>query len=831
DDGLQPVRALGVNRDITARELARQEITQFRTHYQRLYEQSPDPQLTVDAASGQIIDCNAAMEQILRGTREQIIGATPDLLSPPLQPDGTPSAIGVRRKIEVSLQQGRLRFDWLHRRLDGEQFWAEVSIFAATINQRQVLLASWRDITRNKELAQELQRKTEQLDSILANTAVGVVHVRNRVIVWANPHLARMFGCELAELVGHDTRALYADTAGYEAMNQAYAAILEGTPSSADVRMQRRNGEAFWCRMSGRVLNPHSPWDGAIFVIEDINARIKAQQQIVNALRQAEEAAQSKSEFLSNMSHEIRTPLNGVLGLLQLLAHTRLDARQSDYVDKAYRTSRVLLNIINDILDLSRLDAQRLHIAARPFQLRAEVQSVVDTLMDSATTKGLTLRFVCEDGCPDWLSGDALRLHQVLLNLGNNAIKFTERGEVEIRIHYALVAGHSAALRFEVRDSGIGIDQAQIERIFERFTQVESGDRRRYGGSGLGLAICKGLIDAMGGDIGAESEPGRGSLFWFVLTLPLALAPPTAPPAATGLQLPPPDERPPLAGRRILLAEDQPINQLVLVEMLQLLGTEPVLADNGLEAVARVREAGAAPFDLVLMDVQMPVMDGLAATRELRRSHPDLPIIGVTAGVLGEDRHKCMEAGMTDFLPKPVSLQSLRDAVLQHCPAQDAEAAAPAPLPDPSQPQCSSAPPAASLPDRPINLPAAAAFNPADFDLDGAVQRLGGSRTMHARLVRHFLIGLDATHRDLQQQLDDSSVEGRQKAAHLLHGLRGSLLTLGATGLAERTRTIETALRSDQPPAPQRVRAELAAELAQVRACFVALLGEDPSPS
>lgn len=395
---------------------------------------------------------------------------------------------------------------------------------------------------------------------------------------------------------------------------------------------------------------------------------------LIRELREARDQAlagtRAKGQFLAAMSHEIRTPLNGVIGMNALLLETPLNREQSELAGTARSCGEHLLSLINDILDFSRIEAGKLELESVDMDVRAVMQDVLHILAEPAARKGLDLAGTAGPDVPQWARGDPIRLRQVLLNLAGNAIKFTSKGRVDIRLSRTGSSPRRVTLLCEVTDTGIGLDAQRSERLFEPFTQADASTVRKYGGTGLGLAISRQLVELMEGRIGVESEPGNGSRFWFTVSLQhsarrSARQDAGSQPARTvDARLRTPQD-PPL---RVLVAEDNSINQTVIVRMLQRLGVVADVAGNGIEAVEMCsREI----YQAVFMDCQMPELDGYEACRRIRAlpgRAGSVPIVAVTADVLASDRERCLQAGMNGFLPKPIRLETLSE-LLAGCAA------------------------------------------------------------------------------------------------------------------------------------------------------------------
>ncbi|MBJ6724551.1 PAS domain S-box protein [Geomesophilobacter sediminis] len=660
-------------------------------------------------------------------------------------------------------------------------------------------IETFTDITERmtaEEALQKLSLAVEEMPVTLMITD------KSGIIEYVNPHFTRVTGYTPEEAIGKNPRLVKSGVHPPEFFREMWDTVLSGRRWYGELLNRRKNGELYW---ESAAITPLTNMAGEIThfvaVKEDITDKRKAEEELIEAKSAAEAATRAKSAFLANMSHEIRTPMNGVLGLLFLLQQTDLTRQQRDYLVKAQSVSRLLLRIINDILDFSKAEAGKLSVEKAPFHLEKvldDLESVAATLIQD---KPVRFSVASDPKVPCFLIGDALRLSQILLNMTNNAIKFTEEGAVQVRVELVEERGDEVELRFSVSDTGIGMNPEQQIQLFKAFSQADSSTTRKYGGTGLGLAISKQLIEMMGGKIRVESEEGKGSTFSFEIPLRRQSAAEVA--AVSGGELgggtgeaPEVEE---LKGVRILLVEDNRLNQEVALEILTTRDVEVELAQNGAEAVEMVTNSGKR-YDAVLMDVNMPVMDGLEATRRIRRDERFrlLPIIAMTASVLPQERYLCLEAGMNDQVNKPIDVAGLF-SVLRRWIGPHAKMPEP-----PAEPPA----PAAAEESLPDHLPG--------INLKHALKILGSEP-----LLKRLLISFRSENLETLQTVKEALEHGnRELARRLVHTVKGSGGNLGALELQATAAELEQAVTKGERTA---VAVQLAAFEAALQQVFASI--------
>lgn len=664
--------------DISERKKEQEQLFLFS----QAVEQSTSAIVITDRFA-EIVYTNPFFSELTGYDREELYGTDPDILT--AGEKNSPAGKEIWRTVKNGgTWKGFLR----NRKKDGTPYWEGQTVYPLYDRYKKEIsyyLAIKNDISKRLDLEKELKAQLAKLELIVEHAAIGIVRAIGTDFIWASQVASEMFGYNDKDAFTETSPSVLFDN--QKVFEQTYARARHFFASDQifqeDHLMRRRDGSRFWCSLTAKIIDCNDPDQGAIWISKDISRQKEEEQQLQLARERAEQANQAKSEFLANISHEIRTPMNAIIGMSTLALESSLDKQQQYYIRTVNKAAESLHGLLNDILDFSKIESGKLQLSPAVFFLEESIQDAVRTVEFQAEEKGLQLHYNIDPKVPRLVYGDATRLRQILVNLLNNGIKFSAEGSVSVQVFMQENKNDEILLEFQIRDNGIGIASEKIDKIFEHFVQADSSASRDFEGTGLGLAICYRLCKMMGGNIGVDSVPGRGSTFTF--TARLKNVGRTEPSVIRAVDQGQGTE---LQGLRILVVDDNESNRFLARAMFQKDNHQIVEAANGIEALEIILDHH---FDVILMDVQMPIMDGLTVTKIIRaceeKRYPSIadhtlpkeftkalqyrltgghmPVVALTAHAMTEDKQRCLEAGMDGYAVKPFKTKEIYQAFQQ----------------------------------------------------------------------------------------------------------------------------------------------------------------------
>jgi PAS domain S-box-containing protein len=777
DSGDSPLYFVVHAEDITERKRSEDALHESEDRFRVMADSCPT-MIWVTGAEGEAQFINRQYREFCGATQEQAEG---DNWWQLIHPEDVTDYVGA---FQNAVREHRpFRAEARLRRADGE--WRLVGSYATPrLSPGGAFLGHVglsADITERNLAEQALRNSEEKFRELAENIreVFWMMPPAANEMLYVSPVYEQVWGRSCESL--HQNPMSWAEAIHPDDREQAhlvFARQIQGEPVDSEYRISTPRGQEKWIRdRAFPIRNAEGQLTRVVGIAEDVTEQKHHEEELIHAREAADAANRAKSRFLANMSHEIRTPMNGVLGMLQLLEETDLTPEQRRFAGVARNSGRALVELIDGILDLSKIEAQKITLQKLSFNLHHALEEAAEPLRVQANAKGLQFHSRIAPDTPEYVRGDVHRVRQVLTNLVGNAIKFTDRGEVTLYTGLESQGDGTATVRFAIADTGIGIRPEQLAVLFSPFVQADASTTRRYGGTGLGLAICKQLVEMMEGTIGVDTEEGRGSTFWFTAVFGRSSEQPASERK---------DESGVRAGAtprirtdaRILVAEDNATNRDVILAQLQKLGYQATAVCNGAEAIQALQADALEHkgYDLVLMDCQMPVMDGFEATRHIREStQAGIPIIAVTADAMSGDRDRCLSKGMNDYISKPVDLGALAEVLAKWL----------------TRPAASEAPKTAPQGERePALSDTEAIFNP-----EALLGRLMGDRQLAGTILKGFLDDVPSQLNNLRARLDESDAPGLNRQAH---ALKGAAATVSAERLCANALAMERAGASGQ---------------------------------
>lgn len=775
NDSGEVTHYVGIKEDISEYKRMRKELSDQLYFTSQLIDTLPHPLFYIDERQC-FLGCNAAYEQAFQVSRSRLAGIPMSML-PHLPEDGYRNLSEMMTEVAATGRSSNRQI--IRTFASGEEHHILYSLSAYRLSDYSVggYLGIMTDISDLKHKEKEIIDNRNFLDAIISHMPlmITVKDAQHLKIFKANQASADFLGIAPEQLVGLDLQTVFPEEIARKLMDADKRVIATGQ-SFSEIEIIPDDGEHCNLRYVLTTKLPIMDAEGQplylLSVSEDITDAKRQEAELKSALNLAEEATAAKSQFLANMSHEIRTPMNAIIGMAYLALKTGLNPVQQDYISKIHNAGTSLLGIINEILDFSKVESGKLELENTDFTLMEVITGALDLSSQTAGEKGLQLLCTIQPEVPAKLSGDPLRLGQIITNLLSNAIKFTEEGEISIAVELNSVIDSRVKLQISVHDTGIGMSKETESKVFQAFTQADSSTTRRFGGTGLGLAISRKLVENMGGSLWVDSVEGQGSTFaftaWFDLVQNAASPVLLLPEAASPVQEK--DYR--LAGTRVLVAEDNEINRQIAAELLRSQGMLPDLAVNGAEAV-RLIEAMPAdrPYGIVLMDLQMPEMDGFEAAARIRELSPGLPVIAMTARTMQEERERSFASGMNGHIAKPVDPDILFTKISRWVTdgaVRQAGASGEVSLEASTEASANAR----------IDTGALSILRLGGIDTAGGLNRVGHNRTLYSSLLLKYA---DSQHEMVQSLREALRKEEAAAAERLAHNLRGVSGNLGVT--------------------------------------------------